>query len=246
MNTFLLSVLCFLCDALTGEEKRNAETEGSDVTLPTNVTKLHKDDVIQWWYEDKDEKNLIAKVDKVKKEKHVYGGADGRFRSKLAVKDETGDLKITDIRTIHSGLYKVKISSSKRTKYKTIFVPVTVKTVKVNPGDPYTFPSNNEIQGGDLVLWTFGAEKSLIVKVDSEIPSVGERFKDRLELDKLPGTLTIRNMETTDSGHYKQQIINSKETTIKRFNVIVENSTGNRDNESEPLLKHYQVATSAV
>ncbi len=100
--------------------------EGDSVTLHTNVTKLHKDDVIQWWYEDEDDKNLIAKIDKVKKNKpDVYDGADGRFRSKLVLDGQTGNLTIKDIRTIHSGLYKLKISSGKRTKYMTIFVPVT-------------------------------------------------------------------------------------------------------------------------
>lgn len=111
-----------------GEEKKDPVTEGDSVTLHTNVTKLHTDDVIQWWYEDEHEKNLIAKIDKAKKTKpDVYDGADERFRSKLVLDEKTGNLKITDIRTIHSGLYKLKISSSssKRTKYKTIFVPVT-------------------------------------------------------------------------------------------------------------------------
>lgn len=131
MNTFSDFCSLFLCDALMGEEKIDPVTEGGSVTLHTNVSKLHKY-VIQWWYEDedKDEKNLIAKVDKVKNEKHVYVGADGRFRSKLVVDGETGNLKITDIRTIHTGLYKLKIISSKRTKYKTIFVPVNGEYIK--------------------------------------------------------------------------------------------------------------------
>lgn len=71
------------------------------------------------------------------------------------------------------------------------------------------------------MLWTFGAEKSLIAKIDSRTNRTDEKFSNRLHMDEETGSLTIRNITEGDVGQYKLQIINSKQTTIKRFNVIV-------------------------
>lgn len=71
------------------------------------------------------------------------------------------------------------------------------------------------------LLWTFGAEKSLIAKIDSRTNRTDEKFSDRQHLDEETGSLTIRNITDRDSGQYKLQIINNEQTTIKRFNVIV-------------------------
>ncbi|KAL0161069.1 hypothetical protein M9458_044794, partial [Cirrhinus mrigala] len=49
------------------------------------------------------------------------------FSSKVKLGERTGDLTISNIRTIHSGLYKLKISNGKRHKYKRFIVTVTGK-----------------------------------------------------------------------------------------------------------------------
>ncbi|XP_026113574.1 uncharacterized protein LOC113092174 [Carassius auratus] len=221
-----------------GEEKKNPVLEGMDVTLHTS-TQLHKDDVIQWCYVN--EEDLIAKFDTVKTEKHVYNGADGRFRSKLSL-DDTGNLTISDIKTIHSGHYKLKISSRKRTKSKTILVPVTVKSESVEKGESFPLETDAKTEG-NLILWTFGAEKRLIVKFDSGACYIGEKFRDRLERDDEDetGSVTIINMDTKDSGQYKLQIINSEQTIIKRINVSVTESTKKSVNESTPLMSEERV-----
>lgn len=104
---------------MTGEDK--SAKEGESVTLPTGLTEIHKDDKIQWWYED--EKNLIAEIHGVTSER-TFPGADGRFRSKLSL-DGSGKLTINNIRTIHTGLYKLKISGRRRrTKYKLFILTV--------------------------------------------------------------------------------------------------------------------------
>ncbi len=88
-------------------------------------------------------------------------------------------------------------------------------------GDSVTLPTHARMQEDDLLLWTFGAEKSLIAKIDSRTNRTDEKFSDRQHLDEETGSLTIRNITNRDSGQYKLQIINSEQTTIKRFNVIV-------------------------
>ncbi len=95
-----------------------------------------------------------------------------------------------------------------------------MKTVSVTDGDPVTLHNDAEIQTDDLILWTFGAENSLVAKKVSRTTDIDESLSDRMQLDKT-GSLTIRNIRTTDSGHFKLQIINREQTTFRRFNVDV-------------------------
>ncbi|KAL0161066.1 hypothetical protein M9458_044791, partial [Cirrhinus mrigala] len=87
--------------------------EGESVTLDAGLTETRRDVTIAWCYETDD--NLIAEI--TNGDRRANAGADGRFRSKLRL-NESGDLTISNIRTIHSGLYKLKISSSGRSKYQ--------------------------------------------------------------------------------------------------------------------------------
>ncbi len=74
-------------------------------------------------------------------------------------------------------------------------------------GDSVTLQTDTIIQEDDLLLWTFGAEKSLIAKIDSRTNRTDEKFSDRQHLDEETGTLTITNITDRDSGQYKLQII---------------------------------------
>ncbi|KAK9980446.1 hypothetical protein ABG768_000054 [Culter alburnus] len=217
------------------EEVKISAMEGESPTLHTGLTEPH-DENIQWWYED--ETNLIAEVSEEKSRTH--DGADGRFRSKLRLYD-SGNLTISNIRTIHSGHYLLKISSNKRTECKRVFLNVDVKKVEVAVGGSIPLENDAEIQTGSLLLWTFGAENSLIATNATSKDQTDERFTGRVELDENTGSLTVRNIRTTDSGHYKLQIINREQTTFRRFNVTVTESSGNTVNDSvtemDPLLK---------
>lgn len=124
MNTFLC---LFLCAVVTGEVKNVPATEGKSVILRADLTKIEKDDTIQWYYEDED--NRIAEFKAGDRSPDTFPGADGRFRGKLNL-DKTGDLSITDIRTIYSGLYILKLSNSRRTKYKRFSVSVKREFIK--------------------------------------------------------------------------------------------------------------------
>lgn len=84
-----------------------------------------------------------------------------------------------------------------------------------------------ELQRDALILWMFGPEDNLIAKADMEnnkmstYDGVNGRFRDRLELDRQTGSLTITNITNTDCGLYKLKIISSRETKYKRFKVTV-------------------------
>ncbi|KAI2644411.1 Hemicentin-1 [Labeo rohita] len=108
-------------DAVKGEMKMESVTEGDHVTLQTDVTELHGDELIVWRFGD--EGKLIVKTDIEAKSSPLY--TDERLRDRLELDHQTGSLIITNSRITDSGLYRVKISSSKQTLYKRFTVTVS-------------------------------------------------------------------------------------------------------------------------
>ncbi len=108
---------------MTAEEKKVSQTEGRSVNLKTK-TVLQKGDEIKWWFEDH---ILIEFTKKTRKKNDTECDVpDGRFRNKLVLDEKTGDLIINNIRTIHSGLYKLQISRKNgKTEYMRFIVTVT-------------------------------------------------------------------------------------------------------------------------
>ncbi len=78
-------------------------TEGDFVTLNTDVTELHKNDDILWYYGP----NLVAKIFS------TFDVPDGRFRDRLKLNNQTGSLIITNITTQHAGLYQLETDGTK-------------------------------------------------------------------------------------------------------------------------------------
>ncbi|XP_043078591.1 uncharacterized protein LOC122327353 isoform X2 [Puntigrus tetrazona] len=213
-------------------EEKESVMEGKSVTLQTGLTEIQGDCTVEWCYEDQG--NLVGKINS--KSTETYDGADGRFRSKLSL-NAVGDLTISNTRTIHSGLYKLKISSSRKPIYKKFSVTINVESVPVKEGNSVTLQTDAEIKEGDLILWTFGAMNILVIRAErAGTISVNESFKDRLELDHQTGSLTIKNTRIADSGHFKLQIINRNKTRFRRFNVTFIASTENQDNSEIVLM----------
>lgn len=85
----------------------------------------------------------------------------------------------------------------------------------------------SELQRDALILWMFGSRDGLIAKADMENNRISiydgadGRYRDRLELDRQTGSLSITNTTCTDSGLYKLKIISSTETKSKLFRVTV-------------------------
>lgn len=125
----------FLCEAVSGEEKKETVTEGDSPTLHTGLTEINANEMIEWCYEAED--NRIAEINGGTRRSSTFAGADGRFWSKLMLDDRTGDLTISNIRTIHAGLYKLNISnisgSTIKTKHKRFILTVKGKYISTLP-----------------------------------------------------------------------------------------------------------------
>ncbi|XP_050950443.1 SLAM family member 9-like [Labeo rohita] len=87
--------------------------EGDSVLLQTSVTEIKDSEDFMWSYGT--EQSLIAKIKrrKSKKQVYTYDGPDEIFRDKLKLDKQIGSLTITNITTVHAGLYEVKISGAK-------------------------------------------------------------------------------------------------------------------------------------
>ncbi|CAM4659304.1 unnamed protein product [Leuciscus chuanchicus] len=221
--------ICFYCTISKLKEEVVFENkkveEGEDLCLPTGVPELHKDDKIQWYYED--ENNLIDETNKKTDES-----------SRSSLNPQTGDLTINNIKTIHSGLYILKISSGRRTKYKRFIVTLTAERKSVVKGD-VLLETGVEIQPGVLILWTFGLKNCLVARAESSRPTpyITKRFKNILELNPQTGSLTIKNNTDTEYGHYKLQIIKNEQTTFRRFIVLEPAETKSVAEGDDVLLK---------
>uniref|UniRef100_A0A8C1PAB3 Immunoglobulin domain-containing protein n=1 Tax=Cyprinus carpio TaxID=7962 RepID=A0A8C1PAB3_CYPCA len=197
--------------------------EGDSVTLHTDV-KLKQQHRIRWYLngiqiaEITGDRNKPCTDDQCK-------DADGRFRDRLKLDHQTGSLTITNIRTTDSGVYHLQIINSIISK-KTFGISVGVPDAEqnqmnikaVNEGESVTLDPGEK--KNDLMTWYFN--DVCIAEINRDPNKDGkERFRDRLKLDYQTGSLTIRNITTTDSGVYKIQIIRSRFSITKSFNVTV-------------------------
>ncbi|KAA0711851.1 hypothetical protein E1301_Tti013460 [Triplophysa tibetana] len=123
MNAVIL--LCFSLWSLFGVFSEFVSvTEGDSVTLSVDLTEVK--DKISWKFGAQDV--VIAEINVVNNNISLYKDrADGRFRDRLKL-DQTGSLTITNIRTDHSGLYKI-ISKTTRNQLNIFNITVYVMNV---------------------------------------------------------------------------------------------------------------------
>ncbi|XP_065100448.1 T-lymphocyte surface antigen Ly-9-like [Paramisgurnus dabryanus] len=117
MRQFLICLLMWHLTGVFGDEVKSVSVmEGDSVTLHTD-TKLQRDDLILWRFGPQG--SLIARINRAANMISIYDDVlDGRFRDRLQVNDQTGDLTITNITTQHTGLYQIIISSKLKISYR--------------------------------------------------------------------------------------------------------------------------------
>ncbi|XP_073669695.1 uncharacterized protein [Paramisgurnus dabryanus] len=210
--------------------------EEQSVDLKTEVTDIKEGDLIEWRFGDKE--TPIAQINHSLKS---FSTSDkGLFRDKLTLNHQTGDLTIKDIRWEHSGVYKLKITRGGKTSYKTISVSVRceTKTLEVDEGKSVDLKAEVEnIKTGDVIEWTF--EETLIATINHANKSpitYDDLFKDKLNLNRETGDLTINNIRQKHTGDYTLKITRDGETSDRSFRVFVRGNVEElRVNEEESV-----------
>ncbi|XP_016425445.1 uncharacterized protein LOC107753745 [Sinocyclocheilus rhinocerous] len=207
--------------------------EGDSITLNSGRTQLMGDDEIVWMFGI--ENALIAEINVTADIFTLYDDVlDGRFRDRLELDKQTGSLTITNIRTEHTGVYKLQINSAR----KSFNLTINVKSVSVKEGDSVTLNSGRTEMKDDLILWTFLSENTLIAEINKSADSMSVfedvldgRVRDRLKLDNQTGSLTITDIRPEHAGYYKLQINCVKESFI----LIVSNEISVMEGDSVTL-----------
>uniref|UniRef100_A0A8C1P1N2 Uncharacterized protein n=1 Tax=Cyprinus carpio TaxID=7962 RepID=A0A8C1P1N2_CYPCA len=202
--------------------------EGDPVTINTDVTVTPQQN-IKWYFND----IRIAQI---------FGGnsyictdaeCPETFRDRLKLDHQTGSLTIMNSRTTDSGLYRLQISSRISNKIFNVTVIGTSgadRDVCVVEGDSVTLYTDVKTNQNDRIKWYFYDTR--IAQITGDLSKIctdvqcnegTERFRDRLKLDHQTGSLTIMNINTTDSGLYKLHIIKSSSASSneKNFNITV-------------------------
>ncbi|XP_059426045.1 uncharacterized protein LOC132160299 isoform X2 [Carassius carassius] len=100
-----------------------------------------------------------------------------------------------------------------------------IKSVSVMEGESVTLNTDVNVTQRHKILWKFGDRGLLIALLDDNEVSLFNgtegQFRDRLQLDHQTGSLTIRNVTTTDSGLYELNIKGRTGDRVKKFNVTV-------------------------
>ncbi|XP_048035737.1 uncharacterized protein LOC125261172 [Megalobrama amblycephala] len=220
-------VFCIVFDGVFGDSV--SVVEGDSVTLHTDLTEIQKDDVLEWRFGA--EGVLIAQINRGANKSFIDDEAlNQRFKGRLKLDNQTGDLTIRNIRTEHSGRYEATSGHTLNKIFNVIALPVDpVKSVSVMVGDSVTLNTDlTEIQGDDVIQWRFEHQHPPVAEINKKNRNISkhdgpdERFKHRLQLDYWSGSLTIRNIRTEHSGFYEVDIISSSGHTIhKSFSVTV-------------------------
>nr|XP_055073049.1 uncharacterized protein LOC129453012 [Misgurnus anguillicaudatus] len=190
---------------------------GFSVTLDTCVTEIQKDDEILWMFGDM----TIAEYTGGTDESTLYD-TDERFKDRLEMNHQTGDLTIRAFRSEYTGEYKVQIKNSSGNKEKKFIVAYYVRPTMGS----VILSTKVKIEEGDEVTWTSKDKITLVTGMNGEDSKTSytddERFRDRLKMNAQTGDLTIRDIRQTDEGVYTLKLIKADgKITYRIFNVEV-------------------------
>ncbi|KAA0711802.1 hypothetical protein E1301_Tti019117 [Triplophysa tibetana] len=214
MKNLSLLLCSLLLNGVFGDtEVKVSVKEGDPVTLNIKPEDIKEAEDLVWRFNG----TYIAKINLQETgSQPVY--SNGRFGDRLNLERQTGSLTITNIRSQHSGEYKLEIKRTQST-YKTFIVSVSVKSesVSVDVGSDFRLCHDiTDIQRDDVIEWAI--EGTPIAHSQREPNIVSNRFSGRLSL-KMSGCLIINNFRSKDSGLYDVNITGSKHIIHKNFNV---------------------------
>ncbi|XP_065099406.1 uncharacterized protein [Paramisgurnus dabryanus] len=228
----LLFIISLFINGVFGDEVKSVMV-GDSLTLHTD-TEIETVDLIDWRFDGIDH---IAQINVEANIFSVRDVLDRRFRDRLQVNNQTGDLTITKITTQHTGLYQLEIRFSVKIIRRTFSVSVIdvdtdeMNSVSVMEGDSVTLLTDvPDIKKYDVIRWRFQHENSLLAELNrktiflSTYDDVHDGiFRDKLQLDVKTGSLDIRNIITKHSGLYEVDLssTSSSYTIHQSFTVNV-------------------------
>ncbi|XP_073717908.1 uncharacterized protein [Misgurnus anguillicaudatus] len=210
---------------------------GGSVTLDTAVTEIQKDDEILWTFgnEDKCIAQYIGGNDKLTLNDYT----DERFKAKLKMNYQTGDLTIRNMRSEHTGVYKVQIKNSSGNKERKFIVALYAEATK---GRSVTLLTKVKIEEGDEVEWTSKDKSTLVTGMNGDDSKTSytddERFRDRLKMNAQTGDLIITDIRQKDEGVYTLKLIKADgKITYRIFNVeVTAKGLGNIHNQQNSAV----------
>ncbi|XP_026105525.1 carcinoembryonic antigen-related cell adhesion molecule 1-like [Carassius auratus] len=205
--------------------------EGDSVTLYTDVETIQQEE-IRWYFNDIRIAQVSGDLSYICTDVQCNNGTE-RFRDRLKLDNQTGSLTITNITNTDSGEYKLQINRSSDSllqlfNVSVYYAPERQKMKTVKEGHSVTLDPGVVKKTNYLMKWVFNdvriAEISgdfSFICTDVQCLYADVRFKGRLKLNHMSGSLTITNTRTTDSGLYYLLIISSRFSIKKSFIVNV-------------------------
>ncbi|XP_077081741.1 uncharacterized protein LOC143735449 [Siphateles boraxobius] len=137
-NTVASSTANGVFGVYTDKTEMISVLEGDSVTLDTDVTEIQRDDLILWTFRPRKSETRIAEI--YKQIISIYDKDNNeRFRDRLQIDEKTGSLTITNISTLHSGLYKLQVINE-RVKHMSfnigVYALLTVPVISDSPQKP--------------------------------------------------------------------------------------------------------------
>ncbi|XP_073717841.1 uncharacterized protein [Misgurnus anguillicaudatus] len=228
-TTLLFCISLFINGVVTDKMESVSVMEGDTVTLHTDLTELQRQDVIEWRIGVKQE--LVAKINR---EANTSEIDDERFRGRLKLNDQNGDLTITNITTQLTGLYFLEItrqkSITKTFNVSGVFgVTDEMKSVSVKEGDSLTLHIDlSDRQKYDVIVWRFQHGNFPLAELNRKTPifrtydNVHDGiFRDKLKMDFQTGSLTITNIRTDHAGLYEVDFSSGTHTIHQSITVTV-------------------------
>ncbi|XP_067271128.1 CD48 antigen-like [Pseudorasbora parva] len=126
-------ILLFICVEVVfdaDEVKSVSVTEGDSVTLNTDVTEVQRDDQILWVFGPQE-----TRIAEIHRQNIHIDDSNTAFEKKLQIDNQTGSLTIRNIRSEHTGLYKLTVIS-RGTSYKrfnvNVYAPLPAPVITSN------------------------------------------------------------------------------------------------------------------
>ncbi|XP_016366810.1 uncharacterized protein LOC107707333 [Sinocyclocheilus rhinocerous] len=229
---FLTLTAFFVSGVFSDDTDKVTMMKGDSVTLQTGVKTIHLEDM-KWYCNNIRIAQINGDQSFICTDVQCNEGTE-RFRDRLKLDHQTGSLTIRDIKTTESGEYELKVINNSSISEKIFSFAVLdvsaaeqdqMKRKSVEEGESVTLDPGVIKNPNDVMTWycndTFIAE---ITGDQSKIctdDQCEERFRDRLKLDHQTGSLTIRDIRTTDSGLYRLVIISSSSSNSKISRVAV-------------------------